>query len=444
MIIKECQLIKDKEQFIERFEQKLKPLRELNQKLIENNNEELNREDELNGELILLKNQYENLFNLLNLNNNKTNKNIIEIKEFNKKQKEIEDEIKILNEQLKKGELILVTTPAYYHKITEEEDNTITLLLKGLFFSKHILDSDIIVDLIWKYDKQFQTIYFIVEELLNYFNLEHKQDRNILINYFYSFCKNYNYMNINQFKIEFKKKIGTIQVFNKYIYMSKLLNLHKTNLNSVIKLITKKDVFNLGLINYNKFINLLYDYGISFNDKDSEEILEFLIFCMKKSRKLQIFENDIKFNDNKTEFQNNFSFFDLYYESLIDFINEFNSNDIFNPYFIINNYMNNNDITNVEKLLRPIINDKNIITKNTIEYIDIIVLNKFLRFKGIIKNYDKIVVKTFEEELVDIKQFIDDIYNYKDDDDNNKKQIDYENIKLKADNLIDEILQLNY
>ena len=51
-------------------------------------------------------------------------------------------------------------------------------LLKGLFFSKHILDSDIIVDLIWKYDKQFQTIYFIVEELLYYFKLEHKPDRN--------------------------------------------------------------------------------------------------------------------------------------------------------------------------------------------------------------------------------------------------------------------------
>ena len=44
-----------------------------------------------------------------------------------------------------------------------------------------------------------------------------------------------------------------------------------------------------------------------------------------------------------------------------------------------------------------------------------------MRFKGIIKNDDKIVVKTFEEELVDIKQFIGDIYDYKDNDENNKK-----------------------
>ena len=85
-------------------------------------------------------------------------------------------------------------------------------------------------------------------------------------------------MNINQFKIEFKKKIGTIKIFNKYIFMSKLLNLHKTKIKSMMNIIMKKDIFNRGLINYNKFIDLLCDNGIIFNslDENFQEILEFL------------------------------------------------------------------------------------------------------------------------------------------------------------------------
>ena len=69
-----------------------------------------------------------------------------------------------------------------------------------------------------------QTLYFLVEEFLNYFNLEQNAEKNILLNYFYSFCKNYKYMNIDIFKKEFKKKIGKIQIYNKYIYISILLN----------------------------------------------------------------------------------------------------------------------------------------------------------------------------------------------------------------------------
>ena len=45
-------------------EEKIKSLRELNEKLISEKTFVLNREDELNGELILLRNQYENLFRI--------------------------------------------------------------------------------------------------------------------------------------------------------------------------------------------------------------------------------------------------------------------------------------------------------------------------------------------------------------------------------------------
>ena len=451
LIIKECQLVKEKEQFIQIFENKLKPLRELNSKLMDDNNEELNREDELNGEMILLKSQYEQLFNSLNLNDkkllknniNKINKNNFEDKEFNKKKKEIDDEIKVLNDKLKNGEFLFITKPANYQKLSEEEFQEITFLLRGLFFSKHILDTNIIVDKIWKFNKKIQTIYFLVEELLHLFNLEHN-DRNELINYFYSFCKKYSYMDKAQFKSEFSKKIGKIKIFNKYIYMSKLLNFHKSKIIPLLDIFKKKDIFKRGVIKFYQFSLLLKDNGINLNlnsedNKNNEELLEFLIFCMKKDRRVDLLEES-DFMDNRNEEEKKYSLFDLYYESLEDFINEFNSNNITNPYLLIRNYMKENDIINAEKLLKPVFNEKNILIKNNIKYIDIIVLNKFLKYKGIIKNDDKIIVNTFEEELVDINQFVNDIYN----ENNQRNKTDFEEAKHKAENLIDDILKINY
>ena len=447
LIIKECRLVKEKEECIQIFEQKLKPLRELNQKLLDENNEELNRADELNGELILLKNKYEILFNNLYPNKDKNNNNknnfYINDSEFIIKQKKIDNEIKLLNDKFKRGEFLLVTRPANHQKLANDEDKIITFLLKGLFYSLHILDTDKIVDIIWKFNKEIQTIYFLVEELLNFYNLDAKSDRNILINYFYSFCSNYSYMDISQFKTEFKKKIGIIRVQNKYIYLSKLLHFHNTKVKVLMKLIKKKDIFNRGVINYNKFSNLLYGCGITFNslNQNFEEILEFLIYCMKKERNLNIFQKNKDINDNKDEKEIKNSIYDLYYESLNDFIDEYNSNNVSNPYILIKNYMNENDIINAEKLLRPILTEKNILKINSINYIDIIVLNKFLRLKGIIKKDDKILVNTFEEELVDINKFINDIYDCENID---EKHLDDEDLKKKADNLVDEILQLNF
>ena len=162
---------------------------------------------------------------------------------------------------------------------------------------------------------------------------------------------------------------------------------------------------------------------------------------MKKNRKLDLFDNEQEFLDNKSEKDKKNTFFDLYYDSLKDFLDEYNSNYINNGFYLIRNYMKANDIINAENLFGPIINQKNILKKNSKEYIDIIVLNKYLRYKEIIKNDDKIIVDTFEEELVDINQFINDIYN---DNENEEKQADYEELKEKANNLVDEILKLNY
>ena len=71
LVKKESLLSKEKINIIQSYEQKLKPLKELNKKLLDENNEELGREDELKGELILLRNQYDKLISQIKTNKKK-------------------------------------------------------------------------------------------------------------------------------------------------------------------------------------------------------------------------------------------------------------------------------------------------------------------------------------------------------------------------------------
>ena len=218
--------------------------------------------------------------------------------------------------------------------------------------------------------------------------------------------------------------------------MSKLLNFHKTKIKKLIKMITKKDMFRRGVINYYKFITLLYDYAIDFKSsgQNYEEILEFLVFYLKKNRKISLFEKDKEFFSSGGKKQKKYSLFDLFYESLKDFINEFNCKAITNPYYLIRKYMNDNNIINAEILLKPILTESNVLIINSVKYVDIVILNKFLKFKGIIKNDDKIIVDLFEEDLVDIDKFINYIYN-----NNEEKKTNFDEIKHKANDLIEDI-----
>ena len=134
--------------------------------------------------------------------------------------------------------------------------------------------------------------------------------------------------------------------------------------------------------------------------------------------------------------------FDLYYGSLIDFLDEYNSKVVENPFKRIRLYMKNNNIINAEIIIRPLFIKKNILKINNVEYIDIILLNKYLRLIGIISNEEKISVITFEEELIDKNKFINDIYDY--DIKNDEEERSPEKIKQKADDFIDEILGLNF
>ena len=425
LMIQECNLVNKKKEIIKVYEEKIKSLKELNEKLKNQKNFTLNREDELNGEYILLKNQYENLF--------KSFKQKFKIKDanFNKKENEIYENMKKLNTKLLKGQLILITKPNNIIKITSEKNKYITYLLRGLFCSYHIINTDELVDMIWKFTNQFQTIYFLVKELMNLFNLNPKENQNILINYFYSFCKNKYYMDIEEFKLKFKKKIGEITVYNKYIHMSKLLHYHKMETTSLISLISKKDASSEGKINFTKFKKIFYDDAFAniMRKEDKDKYIEFFIYCMKK-------RIELKKKKNKTKEEKNYdSLYDLYYTNLNDFINEYNAKIISNPYKLIRNYMERNKIISSEKLLRPIIDKCHIIKKNSKEYIDEILLNKILRNIGIIKNDEKVLLPTIEEELIDINELINDIYTK---DDKNNDFINTGN-KKKVNNMLDNI-----
>ena len=430
LIIKECNLVKQKEELIQLYEEKIKSLKELNNKLLSEKNFVLDREDELNGELILLRNQYENLFRNFKQKFKKNED------KFNNSQKEIDENKKKWNNELKNGELILITRPYNIIKLSGEENKYITYLLCAIFFSYHILDTDEIVDLIWKYNKNFQTIYFLVKEFCNHFNLNTKENESILINYFYSFCKNYNYMHITEFKSKFKKKIGNIKIYNKYIQMSKLLHFHEREAASIMNLIHKKDSNSVGIISFKQFKQLFYNVAFANNitKEEQDETMEFIIYCMKKNCSLKIKKNNNQEEQKKTDY----SLYDLFYLNLKDFLDEYNSTKVANPYKLIKNYMEKNNIVSAEKLLRPIINSSNIIKKGSKEYIDEIILNKYLRHLGIIKSNESILLNTIEEELVDINEFINDIYTK----DINDKNMNYEESNEKVNNMIDDVFNI--
>ena len=438
LITQECNLVKQKEEIIKLYEQKINALKDMNYELMNKDSDVLNREDELKGELILLRNQYENTFRLFRQKFQKNGGNKSSEEEFNKKQKEIDENNKKLNNELKNGELLLVTKPYNLLKLTKEETLDTTFLLRGLFYSRHILDTDKIIDLIWKPKNKIQTIYFLVEEFLNYFNYKKDDIQDILINYIYSFCKKYNYMNKTLFKAKFKKKVGKIKLFNKYIQISKLLHFHKRQIDNFISLIKKRDKYSIGIITLEQLKYLLFDikYHYRTSKEEYEEILEFMIYCMRKSRKLILIKGKGEDKETKDENQIKNSFYDLFYESLIDFINEYNSNYVYNIFHIIRIYMEKNEIINAENLLKPVINNKNIIKIENKEYIDETILNKYLRQIEILKKNERLYLNVYEEELVNVNEFINDIY------ENKKEHIDdNEKCKEQTINFIDDIFQ---
>ena len=244
----------------------------------------------------------------------------------------------------------------------------------------------------------------------------------MMLNFFYSFCKKYNYIDKTLFKNIFKEKIGNIPLYNKSVYVSKLMNFNGNKYIELIKLMPSIDSFNLGILSLDQINILLKNLGLlPDSSKDIGDDYEFIMIVMKKNKTLNLLEDEeIKSENNLKN-----SLFDLFYGSFIDIIEEFGSNIIFNPIELIKNYMQKNGINNAKLLLKPLLNNKNVIKVNNKEYFDINILNKYLRKLGIIKLNEAINIKCFEEELVDKNKFIDDINNYviNETNEDNKKKV---------------------
>ena len=105
--------------------------------------------------------------------------------------------------------------------------------------------------------------------------------------------------------------------------------------------------------------------------------------------------------------------------------------------------MKKNNIVSSEKLLRPILIPSNIIKKNSKEYIDEIILNKYLRHLGIIKDNESILLNTIEEELVDINELINDIYTKDLHDKNGSFEENNEKVNHMIDDIFNNILDKN-
>ena len=131
-------------------------------------------------------------------------------------------------------------------------------------------------------------------------------------------------MDVIMFKNELKKKIGNIQLYNKYTIMSKLMDLHRFKINELTKLMKENDSNNIGRLSLEKINNLLTNLNLftkSKKESDTREIYEFIIINMKKDRKLKFPKGkNINIKDKINDNVNNYSLFDLFYECLIDLI----------------------------------------------------------------------------------------------------------------------------
>ena len=467
---------------------------------------EINREDELKGEIIILKNKHEILSNILAMEEKKIkqykddikNKTDVEKIKLNR-QNEIRNYYNNLNESLTKGEILLVTKPDLYNKIdnnmnskneeknNNDEDNIdlkennitneikneninletnpeivkeiesnnelgnylhydlVTLLLKGYFINMNLNNIDTILNKIWIKEKPLQTLEILTEELLvnidSYINSSNSSfindhNRNIILNYLYSFCNSFNYMTINEFKSIFSNYLGYFIEYNENYLINKIYKYCNGKLSEFIKLLENIDFNKSGKIDIHDFIKALKEKNLIFNYKNDEEenekkfnsleqndiidILQLLIIIMKRNESNpqdndNIFDNQNKDNnsnykENNHEIKNNICIYELYYKSLINIIKENSKNEI--PLYkgIIKKYLVDNNINSMMDFLNPLlINNDIIINKGLNRFIKNQTFNKFLISNKVIEENEIFLLPSNEESLIDINQLVSEI-----------------------------------
>ena len=485
LLQEEPKKIENRENFVKENKYKIDNLLKENTKLNYELGCEINREDELKGEIIILNNQYKILMNELN-NEEKKIKQFQDIlkhksnheKIISNKQSDLINYYNNLNECLTNGEILLITKPDQNNhfnyinlknienndenneeekeeientnvikvdielqneniqldiikKINENEEinnylnnDIITLLLKGYFINMNITNVDDTVNKIWSKEKPIQTFETLTEELLllidNYINepnctFINEYNRNIIMNYFYSFCNCYNYMTINEFKSIFHDKIGNFLVNDNNYLINKLYKYCNCKISEFIQIIKKLDINKTGKINLHDLFKELKEKNLLFKNinqnniieqNDINDIIQLIIIHMKKNNG-NINKNENKNNEIKKE---KLSIYDLYYDPLIDLINNNCKSDFPLYKAIIKKYLLDNKMNSMMNLLEPLLlkNDV-IINKDLDQYIKSQTFAEFLANNDIIPKSEKFLLPYEDDILLDINQLVSEI-----------------------------------
>ena len=462
---------------------------------------EINREDELKGEIIILNNQYKLLLNELTNEEKKIKEyqDIIKHKSIHEKiisnkKTDIINYYNNLNECLTNGEILLITKPDSNNqfnyinskniesnlemneeKDTKEKNNIIkvdielqnqniqldiiknfdeneeinnyinndiiTFLLKGYFINMNITNVDEAVNKIWIREKPIQTFETITEELLKLINdyinepnssFINSRNRNILMNYLYSFCNCYNYMTVNEFKSVFHDKIGNFIVNDSINLMNKLYNYCDGKLSEFMQVLQNIDTNKTGKIDLHDFVKSLKEKNLLFKNinhdniieqNDINDVIQLLIIQMKnnhynlfKSRSNSEHNNNLinSNKDNNNEIINtdiskkNLSIYDLYYEPIINLIK--NNCKSESPLYkgIMKKYLIDNKMNSMMNFLEPLLeknkNNNVIINKGLDRYIKSQTFVEFLITNNVITENEKFLLPYENDILLDINQ----------------------------------------
>ena len=461
---------------------------------------EINREDELKGEIIILNNQYKLLLNDLTNEEKKIKEyqDIIKHKSIHEKiisnkQTDIVNYYNNLNECLTNGEILLITKPDSNNKFNyinsknvennlemndekeiQEKNNIIkvdielqneniqldiikkfdeneeinnyinndiiTFLLKGYFINMNITNVNDAVDKIWIKEKPIQTFETITEELLilinDYINEPNSsfingRNRNLLMNYLYSFCNCYNYMTVNEFKSVFHDKIGNFIVNDNINLINKLYNYCDGKLSEFMQTLQNIDRNKTGKIDLHDFVKVLKEKNLLFKNinhnniieqNDINDVIQLLIIQMKNNH-YNLFKsnNNLEQNnltnlnkDNNNEIINtdiskqNLSIYDLYYEPIIYLIK--NNSKSESPLYkgIIKKYLIDNKMNSMMNFLEPLLekneNNNIIINKGLDRYIKSQTFVEFLITNNVIAENEKFLLPYENDILLDINQ----------------------------------------
>ena len=461
---------------------------------------EINREDELKGEIIILNNQYKLLLNELTNEEKKIKEyqDIIKHKSIHEKiisnkQTDIVNYYNNLNECLTNGEILLITKPDSNNKFNyinsknvennlesndekeiQEKNNIIkvdielqneniqldiikkfdeneeinnyinndiiTFLLKGYFINMNITNVNDAVDKIWIKEKPIQTFETITEELLilinDYINEPNSsfingRNRNLLMNYLYSFCNCYNYMTVNEFKSVFHDKIGNFIVNDNINLINKLYNYCDGKLSEFMHTLQNIDTNKTGKIDLHDFVKVLKEKNLLFKNinhnniieqNDINDVIQLLIIQMKNNH-YNLFKsnNNLEQNnltnlnkDNNNEIINtdiskqNLSIYDLYYEPIINLIK--NNSKSESPLYkgIIKKYLIDNKMNSMMNFLEPLLekneNNNIIINKGLDRYIKSQTFVEFLITNNVIAENEKFLLPYENDILLDINQ----------------------------------------